>query len=317
MNKLRHLIGLILVSFQVVVCLALAQTSPAKPDSNFTHLIHVSVSDEKNQRVINGLPKEAFTIFYGDEKQEIAFFGEQDTPASIAVLVDASGSMKEHAETVKKICTLLLKFIEQSNPANNYFVVNLQEQTRFLTDLTKDVATIGKALNESIAAPQGNSRLFDALYEVLEKMKQNDSLNRKRAILLISDGIDNSSKHKFQDIKHAFSQSDVIVYVLGTINNYSIAAIAGGGQDMFTQLSQISGGRTRYPHPSKINDTIFADIDFDLKHQYTLGFTPTITDGKYHKIKVTLSPENARELLLKEPSLKDVKLKARTREGYQ
>ncbi len=155
MNKLLRLINLVLLFSQVFVCLAISQTNPGKPTSNFTHLIHVSVTDEKNQQVINGLPQEAFTIFYGDEKQEVTFFGKQDTPASIGILVDASGSMKAHTKQLREFKAAVLNFIRQSNPANNYFVMSFKEESLLLTDLTENVEAITDALNQAIAAPYG------------------------------------------------------------------------------------------------------------------------------------------------------------------
>lgn len=314
MNKRLPMLSLVLISSQVLVCLAIAQTSSTKPALNFTHLIHVSVSDETNRRVINGLPQEAFTIFYGDEKPAVTFFGGQDAPASIGILVDASGSMKAHSEKLREFKAAVLNFIRQNNPANNYFVMSFQEKSQLLTDVTKNVESISNALSQAIAAPHGESRLYDAFYDALEKLRRSDQPNVKRVILLISDGVDKYSKHNFQELKKTLSQSDVLVYAYGTLDLSAFQI--DRGHETLNEISRISGGKAYLPHPSVKVEEILQMIGSDLKHQYTLGFTPTITNSKFTKLKVTLSPEKAKDLLAKEPQLKELKLKARTREGY-
>ncbi len=132
--------------------------------------------------------------------------------------------------------------------------------------------------------------------------------------MLISDGVDSYSKHKFLELKKTLSQSDILVYSFGTLNPY--ADQIDGGRETLDELSRISGGKAYVNTQLEKIDEIFQVIYAELKWQYTIGFTPTIANGKYNKIKVILSPERAKEIIAKEPAMKGVKLKGRTREGY-
>jgi Ca-activated chloride channel family protein len=312
MIKVLQVICLILLSFQVLVCLAIAQSK--KPNSEFSHILHISVFDEQNRAYINGLPKEAFTIFYAGEKQTVTFFGEQDVPASIGILVDASGSMKAHTKRLREIKAAVLNFIRQSNPKNNYFVMSFREKSQSLTDFTKNIATIGDALDQAIAAPQGESNLYDAFYDAIEKFQQDDNRNLKRVILLISDGLDKFSKHNFQELKKTLSQSDVMVYICAAHDSSAFQLELES--EKLLELTSISGGRVSYLHPSIPTEQIVRLLLLDLQYQYTFGFTPTIKNGKYNKIQIALSPVQAKDISPKASGTKELKLKARTREGY-
>ncbi|MEW6128950.1 MAG: VWA domain-containing protein [Acidobacteriota bacterium] len=315
MNKPLRLISLVLISWLGLVCLCLPQTAYQKQNSAYSHLIHVTVSDEKKKSIVEGLPKEAFTVFSEDEKQDITFFAGQHVPTSIGLVIDASGSMQSHKDKVTTIQTALLKFVSQGHSSNNYFVMSFQEEPRLLADWTKNIETIKTALNQAVARPKRRGSLFDTCYEAVKKLMQGKVTTAKRVIFLISDGEDSYSKKSFEDLKKLLRQSEVMIYSLG-VRDFFYEPLTGFGREVLEELARISGGKSYIPTQSKKFDEAVQEISLELQNQYTIGFNPIISDNKYHKIKVIVSPSPVQEVSTKDSTTQNMKLKARTREGY-
>jgi Ca-activated chloride channel family protein len=115
----------------------------------------------------------------------------------------------------------------------------------------------------------------------------------KRALLLISDGQDNSSRYTFSELRRMLKESDVVVYSIGILSGIDSGSSMGmEGQGILDELSSVSGGKAFFPNTPAEMDEIFERIALELRHQYSIGYRPSnfANDGKWHKIKVKISP---------------------------
>lgn len=272
----------------------------------------VTVTDAQDHPVVN-LKHDAFTVFDDKELQQIAFFTDEDQPASVGILLDVSGSMRDTG-MLNVLRNNFLHFIEQSHSANEYFLIGFNESVQLLTDWTSDRNALVEGLNK-VAQMKGASAVFDALYTGIEKVKQ--GRHAKHVLLLISDGQDSSSDHKLGEIIRRLKESDSIVYTFG-IRSGTTDPLAQYSPNLLAEMSSLSGGVVYFPSRVKEADAAFGRIAMELRHQYVIGFYPTNTkrDGKWHKVKVEVKSVEATNEAKPDAPPKTINLKTRTRTGY-
>ena len=305
----------ILVTF-VVLCGAFAsfaQTPEAtppveeeddgKPISVKTDLVSLTLTvTDLYGRYVSGLTKEAFTIFDGNQEQEISFFSDSDAPASIGILFDVSDSM--NGEKLAKARKALEKFINTSHPSDEYFLIAFNSRAQLLLDRTRDGDAVLQKL--TLVQPKSNTALYDACYLGVERVTR--GTRQKKAMLIISDGQDNASRYNFGEVRRLMKESDVTVYAVGIMDRGDAGSTLGmQGQAFLDELTSVTGGKAFYPSTDVELDEIFERIALELRHQYSIGFTPKDfnPDGKWHKVKVKVKPPRGLS-----------RLTVRTREGY-
>ena len=155
--------------------------------------IRVTVTDAKGNYVL-GLEKTAFTIQDDGSPQKITAFSDEDTPVSVAVVFDVSGSMSE--AKIAQAKQALAGFIQTSHPLDEFFLVSFDSQAHLLLDRSRS----GDAVLDKFTYFQtgGNTALYDALYLGLEKVSHGTF--PRQAILLITDGEDNDSRYTFKEV---------------------------------------------------------------------------------------------------------------------
>ena len=137
---------------------------------------------------------------------------------------------------------------------------------------------------------KGQTALYDAAYLGVEKVTR--GTHEKKAVLLISDGQDNSSRYTFSELKRLLKETDVIIYSVGIVTDGDDGALGMGGRAILEELSGVSGGKAFFPSSAaEMNDT-FERIALELRTQYSIGYRPTgfANDGKWHKIKIKVQP---------------------------
>jgi Ca-activated chloride channel homolog len=245
----------------------------------------VTVTDTYG-RFVTGLGKNAFTVTDDKIEQDITFFSDEDAPVSLGVIFDVSGSMG--GEKISKAREALKKFIETSHTGDEYFLIGFNNRAQLLLDRTRDSDSLMQKL--TFVQTKGQTALYDACYLGVERVTR--GAHPKRAVLLISDGQDNSSRYTFTELRRMLKESDVIIYAVGIVDGGDETSLGYGGRAILEELAGVSGGKAFFPSTgAEMNDT-FERIALELRTQYSIGFRPTnfVNNGKWHKLKIKVQP---------------------------
>jgi len=246
--------------------------------------VDVSVSDTHG-RFVPGLSRDDFQVFDNGVKQQVTHFSDLDSPISIGIVYDTSGSMNGN---INRSAHALARFIETSHDQDDFFLVTFSGRAAVDQDFSRgDPASMLSRL--ASVRPSGQTALYDAVLLALDKVKQGP--HARRAILVISDGRDNHSDHTFSDLRAAVRESGVIIYTVGITANANDRQ-PDVGRLVLTQIAETSGGRAFFPVPYDEAGIVqdCARIALELRHQYSLGFYPTnsLANTRYHRIRVKL-----------------------------
>lgn len=264
--------------------------------------IYATVKDSSG-RFVGGLKPQDFEVFDNDTKQAIEFFSEEDMPLTLGILFDASASMKERMQPSIKA---LQHFLDMSRKEDEFFLITFNTTLNMAQDFTQSSAAIINALNE--VNPCGLTALNDAIYAGIEKVKQ--GRNKKRALLLLSDGQDNSSWYSSKELSNTLREADVQLYTVSIAQEgkkpQQLNFVERQGREILKQFSDLSGGRAFFPENLSDLEIMFANVNTELRHQYSLGFSPSMgLDGRWHRLRVVVK-DDARP-----------RLAVRSRTGYQ
>jgi len=247
-------------------------------------LVPVTVTDPMN-RLVTGLDRENFQVYEGKEQQDVRHFSSEDTPISLGVIFDMSGSMSSKIERAREAVT---EFFKTANPQDEFFLIAFADKPEEISDFTQSVDDLqGKLI---FTVPKGRTALLDAIYLGISKMRQ--AKYPKRALLIISDGGDNHSRYTEGEIKSLVKEADVMVYSIGIYDRYMATTEEQLGPALLSDVSELSGGRSfTIDNPNDLAD-VATKIGIELRNQYVLGYRPKNPghDGKWHKIKVKLLP---------------------------
>lgn len=261
----------------------------------------VTVTDNYG-RYISGLSKNAFTVFDEKVEQEITFFSDEDAPVSVGVVFDVSGSMG--GEKIKRAREALARFIQTTHRSDEYFLIAFNTRAQLLLNRTRDGDAVLDKM--SFVETKGNTALYDAVYLGVEKLTR--GAHPKRAILLISDGQDNSSRYRFKELRRLLRESDVLIYSIGIADGRDFHGRLGmEGQSILDELSSVSGGKAFFPNSALEMEDVFERIALELRHQYSIGYRPTnfSGDGKWRRVRVRIKPPRGLP-----------RLSVRAKEGY-
>ncbi len=239
---------------------------------------------------ITGLHKDDFRLFEDDVEQKITYFAKDDAPISIGLLFDTSGSMRNKMHRSSEAAA---RFFKTANPEDEFFLVEFNERPKLAVAFTTDAEDLNARISH--ARPFGRTSLLDAIHLALRQMK--NARNSRKAIVILSDGGDNRSRHTVTEIKSAMWESDVQLYAMGIFDNADSRKRPleeQHGPQLLNDLAQQSGGRH---FPVKNLDelpAISAEIGTALRNQYLFGYSSTnpSKDGKYRQVKLTVAPPN-------------------------
>jgi Ca-activated chloride channel homolog len=261
-------------------------------------VLHVTVQDHKRFPV-SDLRKEAFQVYEDGILQPIESFSHEDIPATVGLVIDNSGSMSpKRGEVVSSA----MRFTRSSNRRDQFFVVNFNEKVSFglplNTPFTDNPALLERAMSK--IAADGMTALYDAIAAALAHMKRGNQ--DKQALIVVSDGADNASRHSLPQIIALAKQSEAIIYAIGLYDKDD----PDRNPDSLKQLAKATGGEAFFPKSVTDVLPICEIIAQDIRSQYTLSYAPTNAkyDGKYRVVEIKIrAPGRER-------------LKARTRAGY-
>lgn len=267
------------------------------PAADITRL-RVSVTDGLGNH-LSGLSKDNFTILVDDKPQGITLFSDEDEPGSICILFDTSvsmGSMRdtEYRKRLQVANLVPARLAAMSHQANEYFLITFNERPSILLDGVGRDEFIAELSRPPSTLVRGRTAMYDALRLGIEKLT--GAAHRKRVILLITDGDgDTASQTKVSKLKELASLSGIQIYYI-SVGEYNSGMVEG--EKAMEELLRVTGGAQFYPPrswPFRV-DTVKELEEFtsfmarDIRSQYTLGFTPIPPDGKWHRIKVKVTP---------------------------
>jgi len=202
---------------------------------------------------------------------------------SLAIIFDVSGSM--NGEKINKARHALSRFIATSHPMDEYFLIAFNNKAQLLLDRSRDGEAVLRKL--TLVEPKKDTALYDAVYLGVEKVMRGS--HQKKAVLIISDGQDNASRYNFGEVRRLLKESDVVAYSIGIQGRNDAASEVGlQGQAFLDEISGVTGGKSFYPESDVEMDEIFERIALELRHQYSIGYTPKdfVPNGKWRKVKV-------------------------------
>src|ERR1039457_4793733 len=175
-------------------------------DTNLV-LVPVTVCDPLN-RPVTGLEKEHFKVFDDRVEQTVTHFAMDDEPVAVGLVFDISGSMGPKLRLSRLAAAA---FFKTANPEDEFFLVEFNDQPKMVVPLTQNVEEIQNQL--TFAQSKGRTALLDAIFLSLNEMKK--STKNKKALLIISDGGDNSSRYTEGEVKNMVRERDVLIYAIG------------------------------------------------------------------------------------------------------
>jgi len=245
-------------------------------------LVPVTITDSFNRPVI-GLYQDNFQLFEGKKPQQIKNFSSEDTPVSVGILVDTSGSMSYKLERAREA---IVQFCEAANPQDEFFMITFADTPQLTTDFTTNAAHLENDLLTTRS--KGRTSLLDAIYMGIRKMRS--AQYARKALLILSDGGDNHSRYTEHDVKAAIRESDVTIYAVGTYERYVPTAEELLGPELLRSVAGMTGGQAFAITNASEMPTVTRTIGTQLRHQYVLAYQPQPAphDGKWHKISVKL-----------------------------
>ena len=245
-----------------------------------TVFLKVSVTDPLN-RCVTGLEKEHFKVYEDKVEQSIVSFTQEPAPVSVGLILDVSGSMKDN-DNIQKAKSAIVRFLENGNRDDEYALITFNERTTLVQNFTHQSSTIRNEI--ALKQAGGRTALFDAVYMGLDQVKA--AKNEKKALILITDGEDNTSRYTISEVREFAKESDVQIYAIGEQGNL------GYGRGLLENIVSLTGGRAFFPDNFNTLDYYIDLIHAELRNQYVLGYNPTnkTHDGAWRKIQVKLDP---------------------------
>ncbi len=287
----------------------------------------------KDGQFIPGLKQDNFRVSEDGVPQKVSKFSVSEAPVTAVLLVefastswpflvDALNASYAFADSLKKGDWVAVSYYDM--------------QPHILTDFTQDKRAVFGALNQLRIPGFAETNEFDALYDTLDRL---DRVEGKKYVILISSGVDTFSKLTYDKIlKKVKDTKDVTIFPMSIgwmLREYCQTHGCGGmshgmasmgiheidylqADNEMKTFAAITGGRAYYPRFEAEFGEDFRDIGDDIRHQYTLAYSPTNTklDGTYRKLKVQVVAPDGGPLKVKDQKGKDVKIEVVARDGY-
>jgi Ca-activated chloride channel homolog len=295
--------------------LARSPSDDARPYTLSTNVnlvvLPVTVTDDHRQ-FVSGLDVTQFRVYEQGRLQSLSFFQPEDIPVTVGLVVDHSGSMEERKADVIEGAKA---FVRASNPQDEEFVVNFSQQVllglpsnvRFTSNVDELTTALSKVPASAMTA------LYDAIVVGLDHLRYAEK--EKKVLILITDGEDNSSHYFFDQVLSIARASNVLIYSVGLFDTRQIENARDSSmakefkhlldqyKSLLTQLARDTGGTAYFPGSSAEVIDVCNHIATDIRHQYTLAYTPKNANrGGYRKIRVQVTGSGQEKLVVRSRS---------------
>jgi Ca-activated chloride channel family protein len=299
-------------------------------ETNLTNIFFTAA--DSNKRFISTLKKEDIRILEDGQPQEIFTFQQNiDLPLSVAILVDTSQSEERTLPDEKAAARAFLEAIVRAGK-DEAAVVSFTGEVTLEQGFTGNMDRLRRAIDRIEFVPPsgtyigrgvvvdnrpttppisdtnqilaGSTALWDAVWATSNELLADSADNTRRAIILLTDGVDTISQVKMHEAIERAQKADALIYAIGIGDSYH------GGVDMgsLKKIAEKTGGRAYFPRSERELRTAFDQIQRDLREQYLVAYSPSnkARDGSYRRIQVEIV----------EPVLRKQNLKLNYRPGY-
>lgn len=261
-------------------------------------ILDVAVTDDRGG-FVSGLAPDAFRVLEEGKPQTVAFFAEQDAPATIGLLLDTSGSMLVSRD---RMIDGISALTSASNPSDEFLPLVFNERVTPVLGstarFTSDPTMLRHALTNSLIV-LGKTAFYDAVSQAIDGVSMGS--HERRVLIVMSDGGDNASEKTLDELLTKVQSSNVLIYTIALIDRLS----PGYDPGTLRRLAKLTGGLAFAPQRREMVSDAFRAIAADIRSRYTLAYEPGDTSsGSVKRVRV----------LVEAPRGKDVKV--RTRTGY-
>ena len=241
-------------------------------------LVPVTVTDPIGRPVLT-LASENFQVTEDDHVRAVRYFGKEEAPLSVAVVLDWSESM---ANQTGKIREAMERFMAAANPEDEFCLVELRDRAELVRPFGASAAEVLNLTKTAEAA--GHTALLDGMYLALNQMRK--ARFARKALFVISDGGDNHSRFRTREVRDLALESDTAIYAVELRRYTNMWVPEGSG--ILEALAAQSGGRDYVVESEREIADAAERIGWELRSQYLLGFIPSglTSDGKYHRLRV-------------------------------
>ena len=265
-----------------------------KVDTSVVNL-DVSVLDNKGNP-ISGIRKENFRILEDNVPQTTTQFSTTQAPMTVALVIEFSNRYQSYwSQGWYETLVAVHGFAQTIRPDDYLAVIAYDLRTEILSDFTNDRGKIQEALSRLQIPGFSESNMFDALTDTADRMSK---IEGRKAIVLISSGIDTFSKLTYDKTRKKLQEAGVPVYPVGILQLARAMAEARGGNmidylqgdNELRTFAKETGGQAFFPRFMAEMPQAFMQINNALRNQYSLGYSPTnqAKDGKFRKLAVQL-----------------------------
>ena len=243
-------------------------------------VLHASVLD-KSGKLLTNIPESSFHVFENGVEQPLKLFRREDVPVSMGIIIDNSGSMRDKRA---KVAAASMALVKASNPQDEVFIVNFNDDAYLDQPLTSDVKKLEEALDKIDA--RGGTAMRDAIGMSINYVKEKGK-HDKKVLLVITDGNDNTSNESLEQVVRQAQQSGVLIYSIGLLNEEEPRE-AKKAKRALRALAEASGALDYYPKELADVERVTPQVAHEIRNQYVLGYLPTnaVLDGKFRKITV-------------------------------
>ena len=242
-----------------------------KIDSSMV-MVPVTVTDATDHPITD-LASSAFRVYEDNVEQQVLSLHHEDGPVSVGFIFDASSSMKNRMD---RSFAAMEQFLKSLNKGDEFFLIRFSDRPILVNGFTEDADLLLGSL--SLVRPDGWTALNDAICLGLQQMKH--ARNPRRALFVLTDGGDNSSRYSDAEVRSLARESDARIYSIGLFER----------PHLLEKLAMDTGGMAVWAHKLQELPEVVDKLSRDFRNQYVLGYSPAErrNDGKYHSIRVEI-----------------------------
>jgi Ca-activated chloride channel family protein len=284
-----RVVALLILCISVSELRAQSRSGVLWAESNLV-LVPVTVTDRMGASV-TGLTKENFTVFEDKIPQRIVSFGTQDAPCSVGIVLDASGSM---LQTMGRAKIIVERFLTGADPQDDFSLWTVSTRPASYSGFSSDLGALWKEVLR--IKPEGHTALIDTIYLSVNRVRS--GRNRRRALLIVSDGMDNHSRYTEHELMRLAMESDVQIYTVSVGSSLGPKKAVQAhedrrGRSLLEDIAEKTGGLSFVAGDRAQIDQIATKIGQAIRNQYVIGYKPdTSMRDKWRTIKVKLNLQN-------------------------